>query len=112
MKAQLLQALSLLLLPSVHGAPASRSNEGNPPLRGSQSLIGYSESNTITEKSTEGIKYTLVPGQKDDADDGIYFDFETADNPQPIRGSTGGTDPGPSMSTCPDGWMDADADRK
>ncbi|OJJ31397.1 hypothetical protein ASPWEDRAFT_141622 [Aspergillus wentii DTO 134E9] len=96
MKPQLLQALSLLLIPSVYGAPASRSNEGNPPLRGPQSLIGYSESNTITDKSTdEGIKYTLVPGQKDDADDGIYFDFETADNPQLIRGSTGGTDPGP-----------------
>lgn len=42
--------------------------------------------------------YDLVPGQTADADLGLYLDLEEAQNPQPIRGSNGGTDPGPRMT--------------
>ena len=38
---------------------------------------------------------TLVAGQKAEADWGLFLDFEDSPNPQPIRGSGGGTDPGP-----------------
>jgi hypothetical protein len=84
----------LLVLPWANGAPTAQPS--NPPLRGSEDLLGYSSSNTITEQSTE-VKYTPVAGQKDDANNGVYLDFEGVDNPQPIRGDLGGTDPGPSM---------------
>ncbi|KAL4893223.1 RmlC-like cupin domain-containing protein [Aspergillus ambiguus] len=79
---------------TVSGAPAARASSGNPPLRGSEDLLGYSASNKLSGDSTGGIKYTLVPGQKEDADDGVYLNFENTENPQPIRGDTGGTDPG------------------
>lgn len=87
-------SLSLLALTAVHAVPTKRANPG---LRGSQKLIGYSDSNKLTEYSTEEIKYTPVEGQKEDPKLGLYLDFEKADSPQPIRGNTGGTDPGPSM---------------
>ncbi|EAW14256.1 putative oxalate decarboxylase [Aspergillus clavatus NRRL 1] len=86
-----MQLIHLLpILPFIHAAPS------NPPLRGSPDLLGYSSSYTLPSQAPD-IKFTLVPGQKDDVDDGVYLDFEDADNPQPIRGDRGGTDPGPSM---------------
>ncbi|KAL5335233.1 RmlC-like cupin domain-containing protein [Aspergillus crustosus] len=93
-------ALTLLaLLPSIHGAPTfKRDDGGNPPLRGSEDLLGYSSDNVLTNQTTE-IKYTLVPGQKDDEDLGVYLDFSDTENPQPIRGSKGGSDPGPRNPT-------------
>ncbi|KAL2865002.1 putative oxalate decarboxylase [Aspergillus lucknowensis] len=95
MKSALVLAL-LTLLPSVHGAPAlPKRDGGNPPLRGPEDLLGYSPDNKLTGQTTEEIPYTLVPGQKEDADLGLYLDFSNNDNPQPIRGSLGGTDPGP-----------------
>lgn len=81
----------LALFPLALAAPA------NPPLRGSPSLAGYSASNNVSVKNSTGVKYDLVPGQKDKADLGEYFAFEKAENPQPIRGTKGGTDPGPRM---------------
>ncbi|KAL4736642.1 RmlC-like cupin domain-containing protein [Aspergillus similis] len=92
-------SLSLLaLLPSTDGAPtfSKRQETGsNPPLHGSKDLLGYSPSNKLTEQTTEDIQYTLVPGQTEDEDLGVYLDFSNSPNPQPIRGSKGGTDPGP-----------------
>ena len=41
--------------------------------------------------------YELVPGQTDAANLGLYLDLDETQNPQPIRGSAGGTDPGPRM---------------
>ena len=38
---------------------------------------------------------TLVDGQTADADYGLFLDFSDSPNPQPIRGSEGGTDAGP-----------------
>ncbi|KAM3066216.1 hypothetical protein ACMFMG_012120 [Clarireedia jacksonii] len=39
--------------------------------------------------------YPLVNGQEADADLGPYLDFNSVENPQPIRGTLGQTDPGP-----------------
>ncbi|KAL2009489.1 hypothetical protein VTN00DRAFT_5296 [Thermoascus crustaceus] len=91
----LLRASALLAaFQTANGAPTSNSG-GNPPLRGSEDLLGYSTSNTLTKEDTDAIKFKLVPGQKDDPRDGVYLDFEHAENPQPIRGDKGATDPGP-----------------
>lgn len=97
MKFQLLVTLLPVVLPLVHGAPARR-DTSNPGLRGSNSLVGYSPDNKGGSDSRPDIKYTLVPGQKDDPKIGAHLDFEKADNPQPIRGPTGADDPGPSTS--------------
>lgn len=97
MKFQLLVTLLPVVLPLVHGAPARR-DILNPGLRGSDSLVGYLPDNKGGSDSPPDIEYTLVPGQKEDPKIGSYLDFEKADNPQPIRGSTGADDPGPSTS--------------
>ncbi|KAJ5618313.1 hypothetical protein N7528_006956 [Penicillium herquei] len=90
-------ARGLFLLPAflsaVDGAPTKRST--NPPLRGSEALVGYSSTEKIATGTQPDIKYSLVPGQTADADLGLYLDFENADNPQPIRGAVGSDDPGP-----------------
>ena len=39
--------------------------------------------------------YDLVPGQQEEADIGLYLDLSAVRSPQPIRGTNGGTDPGP-----------------
>lgn len=91
------QALCLLpgLLPHVEAVPTRRGS--NPPLRGSEALVGYSPTENIATGSKPDIQYSLLPGQKEAPDIGAYLDFEKAENPQPIRGSTGGDDPGPRM---------------
>lgn len=95
MKLQALVSLLAFVLPLAHAAPAPRDTT-NPGLRGSDALVGYSSSNKGGSDSPPDIKYTLLPGQKEDPDIGSYLDFQNADNPQPIRGSTGSDDPGPS----------------
>ncbi|KAJ5118034.1 hypothetical protein N7526_011057 [Penicillium atrosanguineum] len=89
------QALCLLpaLLPLIEAAPTRR--DSNPPLRGSEALVGYSSTENIATGSKPDVKYSLLPGQKETPDIGAYLDFEKVENPQPIRGSTGGDDPGP-----------------
>ncbi|MCJ1311855.1 hypothetical protein MMC25_005528 [Agyrium rufum] len=66
-------------------------------LYGNERLLGP-DGNTAPPASSallpEG-SYDLVPGQKQDEDNGVYLDFNSTPNPQPIRGSNGGTDPGP-----------------
>ncbi|GLI78289.1 hypothetical protein PoHVEF18_006599 [Penicillium ochrochloron] len=100
MKPQVLsRALHLLpaLLSLVNAAPARRddSSGSNPGLRGSEALVGYSATEQVASGSKPDIKYTLLPGQKEDPKIGSYLDFENVENPQPIRGSTGSDDPGP-----------------
>ena len=95
MKLQSLVTLIPAVLPLVHAAPARR-DTANPGLRGSESLLGYSSSNKGGGDSPPDIKYTLLAGQKEDPKIGSYLDFQKADNPQPIRGSMGSDDPGPS----------------
>ncbi|EKG10822.1 Cupin 1 [Macrophomina phaseolina MS6] len=92
----MVQSLSLLLglsaLRAVHAAPAV------DPLRGSPALQGYNPSNILTDEDTTKVQYELAPGQSDDADLGTFLDFSNIENPQPIRGTKGGTDPGPHNS--------------
>lgn len=98
MKLQTLVKLIPAVVPLVLAAPVGRDaeNPSHTNLRGSESLVGYSSSNKVTNGPPPKIKYTLLPGQKEDPKIGSYLDFQTADNPQPIRGSTGSDDPGPS----------------
>lgn len=58
-------------------------------------LLGYRPSNTLVNENTNNILYSLAPGQTADANIGAYLDFENIANPQPIRGTKGGSDPGP-----------------
>lgn len=58
-------------------------------------LLGYNPSNTVKNEDTDNIQYSLVPGQTDSAVIGAYLDFNNVEHPQPIRGTKGGTDPGP-----------------
>lgn len=89
--------LLLALLPIVDAAPARRNggSGSDPGLRGSEALLGYSPTEKVASGPKPDIKYTLLPGQKEDAKIGSYLDFENIDNPQPIRGSSGSDDPGP-----------------
>lgn len=80
-------------------APTKRAS--NPPLRGSEALVGYSTTENIASGTQPDIKYSLLPGQKENPDIGSYLDFENVDNPQPIRGSTGSDDPGPREFNIP-----------
>lgn len=91
----------IAVLGTVNGAPARNTirDSANPPLRGSEDLLGYSSDNKLSDHSTEEVKYTLLPGQKEDPKIGSYLDFEKADNPQPIRGDLGASDPGPRKSS-------------
>jgi hypothetical protein len=49
----------------------------------------------VINQDTDDIVYSLVPGQSDAAVIGAYLDFNGVSQPQPIRGTKGGTDPGP-----------------
>jgi hypothetical protein len=101
--------LSLAIFPIANGAPAaissasapSASASNNDPLRGSEALLGYSAENVFSPENTADVPYQPVEGQNDDAIDGFYLDFESIENPQPIRGSKGATDPGPRKSSEP-----------
>ncbi|CAI7635635.1 unnamed protein product [Penicillium manginii] len=99
MKLQVSPAASLLLflLPLSDAFPARRADESasNPGLKGSKTLIGYSPSEKVGSTTTPDIKYSLLPGQTNDPKIGTWLDFSKVDNPQPIRGDTGGDDPGP-----------------
>lgn len=92
---------SLSLLHLSHTLPTSsqlskkQTQNQNPPFRGPDNLVGYSPSHDVPVKNTS-VQYTLVKGQKEDADKGVYLDFSDVGQPQPLRGSLGGTDPGPS----------------
>ena len=79
-------------LPSPQSAP----NEppGTPQgLFGTDSLLG--PDGAAVDSAENPITYQLAPGQDASPDLGFYFDFTNVDNPQPIRGNEGSTDPGP-----------------
>ena len=62
---------------------------------GSEEFLGPNGNPVDPADSAIVTDYKLVPGQTADANLGLYLDLEGTANPQPIRGSTGGTDPGP-----------------
>lgn len=70
-------------------------------LYGSQSLEGPDGNPVDPADSAEVNDYQLVPGQTEDQDLGLYLDLESVPNPQPIRGTGGGTDGGPRKSCQP-----------
>ena len=66
-------------------------------LSGPQGLLGP-DGNPVDVSEIGTVRdYRLVPGQSEDADLGLYLDLSATDDPQPLRGSLGGTDPGPSI---------------
>jgi hypothetical protein len=91
-----LPALASLLLAlaifnqQVIAAPTGTSSAALPT-----ALLGFNAANKVINEDTDNIQYTLVPGQTDSAVIGAYLDINSAEHPQPIRGSKGGTDPGP-----------------
>lgn len=82
--------LVLACIHSVLAAPTGTSSAAAPT-----ALLGYNPANVVINENTDDIPYSLVPGQTDAATIGAYLDFDGVPNPQPIRGSKGGTDPGP-----------------
>lgn len=66
---------------------------------GSEDFLGPDGNPVNPADSAIVANYDLVPGQNADANLGLYIDLEEAENPQPIRGSDGGTDPGPRMTS-------------
>ena len=69
---------------SVYGSPSFAGPDGNPVDTADSAIVS---------------NYQLVPGQQENADLGLYLDLNEVQNPQPIRGSNGGTDPGPRKDT-------------
>jgi hypothetical protein len=70
-------------------------------LYGSSSLLGDISLPSPVSGDDSAIvsNYPLVNGQEADADLGLYLDFNSVPNPQPIRGTGGQTQPGPSKET-------------
>lgn len=77
---------------SVYGPQSLRGNAGD---KGSATEVGPGVPAKTGPSSNYVGDYTLAPGQEADADLGLYLDLTTNQNPQPIRGSNGATDPGP-----------------
>jgi hypothetical protein len=75
----------------VYGAPTGTSSAATP----TSPLLGYNAANGVVNQDTDKISFKLVPGQTDAATIGASLNFNDVENPQPIRGSKGGTDPGP-----------------
>ncbi len=96
------------VLQAVIAAPVVPRDSPGPPgasgsLTGTESLLGPDGNPVDTADSAIVSDYQLVPGQTEESDYGLYLDFTDTPNPQPIRGTYGGTDPGPSMSLVTDG---------
>ena len=73
----------------------ARSSSNPGTLTGSLGLVGP-DGNLVNPADTAVVSdYVLVPGQSSSADNGLFLDFTSTPNPQPIRGQYGGTDPGP-----------------
>ena len=85
--------------------PIPRNQSPGPPgypgdPYGSTGLAGHNGNPIDNQDSAIIPDYQLVTGQKEDEDLGLYLNLESVQNPQPIRGSLGGTDPGPRMNQC------------
>jgi hypothetical protein len=74
---------------------ASAAPTGTASASPPESLLGYNPDNVVINANTDDIQYEFAPGQTDSANIGPILDFNNIENPQPIRGTKGGTDPGP-----------------
>ena len=83
-------------------APVVPRDSPGPPgasgsLTGTEALLGPDGNPVDASDSAIVSDYQLVPGQTEESDYGLYLDFTDTPNPQPIRGTYGATDAGPSM---------------
>jgi hypothetical protein len=71
-------------------------------LYGDESLLGGNAARPSTSGGDSAVVADpeLVNGQEASEKLGLYLDFNSVDVPQPIRGSKGSTDPGPSMHSA------------
>lgn len=76
-------------------APTGTNSAASPKEARDDSLLGYDSSRVVTHEDTDAISYSFVPHQTEAATIGASLDFTTVENPQPVRGSKGGLDPGP-----------------
>lgn len=85
----------------VTALPTTTATAISGSLYGSESLLGEvaAPSPVSGGNSAQVTNYQLVSGQQADAKLGLYLDFADVENPQPIRGANGATDPGPRMSS-------------
>jgi hypothetical protein len=77
----------------VLAAPLAASGTSSAPAP--TSLLGFNPANTVINENTDDIDFQFAAGQTEAANIGPYLDFSNVENPQPIRGTKGGTDPGP-----------------
>lgn len=79
------------------GAAGDDESNGGAPLRGGGALLGVISGEVDPESNGQVPKseYQLAPGQTANAEIGLPFTFKDVENPQPIRGDLGATDPGP-----------------
>ncbi|KAL9595412.1 MAG: hypothetical protein Q9219_006455 [cf. Caloplaca sp. 3 TL-2023] len=102
--------IALRFLSKIYGAPTGGGNyypiavpsgvAPGPPsasgsLYGSVSLEGPDGNPVDPSDSAEIKEYQLVNGQNEDQDLGLYLELNSIPDPQPIRGTGGGIDPGP-----------------
>ena len=74
---------------------------------GPQDFLAMASSTAGSAATLAPDSYSLMANQQASASQGLILDFSNAENPQPIRGSNGATNPGPSMSRSPDSFNSA-----
>ncbi|RDW61035.1 putative oxalate decarboxylase oxdD [Coleophoma cylindrospora] len=72
-------------------------------LYGNEQLLGEAARPSPVSGGDSAVvsEYPLVNGQLADSKLGLYLDFNSVEDPQPIRGTLGQTDPGPGNPICP-----------
>lgn len=86
--------------PLTFALPTGTNSAAAPVARdSSESLLGYNPANVVINQDTDAISFSFVPGQTDTPNSGAPLDFTTVENPQPVRGTKGGLDPGPRTET-------------
>lgn len=81
----------------VNALPTATATGSSGSLRGGSNLLGeVAPASAVSGgNSAQVTNYELVNGQDADPKLGLYLDFAGTENPQPLRGNTGQTDPGP-----------------
>lgn len=81
----------------VTALPTTTAMAASGSLYGPHSLLGeiVAPSPVSGGNSAQVTNYELVNGQEADSDLGLYLNFASVEDPQPIRGTTGQTDSGP-----------------
>ena len=89
---------SSLLLTAAQSTGSTQTGDLPPyssgSLRGTEDLLGADGNPTNPADTAVVDNPQYVPGQTESASQGLYLDFNLVEQPQPIRGSRGGTDPG------------------